>query len=219
MKGNLTTAVGAQASGRWGWGWGPPFRAQEQPQHTHAIRAALPVDVLKDGLVQAQLQAGLVEHFPLVGIPRDEAIHLHGFTLAYPVTPGLSLGRKEGHTRQGTRQDGGSPRDGEMMLCSTGCEWLALRGGSHGNDCGAELTRVPAIPSRVLLSPPVIYGVTLVCWDTVPRETWLPPSPACGLRAGTRSQEAALLSGKMCHSEPANPIVKLFSFYDRNFHT
>lgn len=97
--------------------------------------------------------------------------------------------------------------------------WLSEVGGGHGTDSEAELTLVPAIPSRALLSPPIIYGVTPECWDTVPRGTWLPPSPACSLRAGLRSQEAALLSGEMSHSEPAAPLVKIFSFYHRNFHT
>lgn len=71
--------------------------------HTHSIGAALSVYVLKNSLVQAQLQAGLVKHFPLVGVPSNETIHLHGLALAYPMTSGLSLGRREGHTHHVTR--------------------------------------------------------------------------------------------------------------------
>lgn len=40
-------------------------------QCTHSIGAALSVDVLKNSLVQAQLQAGLVKHFPLIGVSSD----------------------------------------------------------------------------------------------------------------------------------------------------
>ena len=133
------------------------------------------------------------------------------------MTPGLSLGRKEGHMRQVTRRMVRAWGMGKWCLCSTWCEWLALIGGGHGTDSGAELTPVPAIPSRALLSPPVIYGVIPVRWDTVPRGTWLPPSPACSLRAGTRSQEAALLSGEMSHSEPAAPLVKIFFILPEKF--
>lgn len=91
------------------------LRAPGQGCDTHSIGAALAVDVLENSLVQTQLQAGLVKHLPLIGVPSDEAIHLHCFTLAYPVTSGLSLGRKEGHIHHVTRYNGSSPRNREML--------------------------------------------------------------------------------------------------------
>lgn len=46
---------------------------------------------LQDGLVQAQLQTGLVEHFPLVAVPGDEAVDLDGLGLANPMAASLGL--------------------------------------------------------------------------------------------------------------------------------
>lgn len=46
---------------------------------------------LQDGLVQAQLQTGLVEHFPLVAVPGDEAVYLDGLGLANPMAASLGL--------------------------------------------------------------------------------------------------------------------------------
>lgn len=66
---------------------GPPG----SPGSAHPVEASLAVYVLEDGLVQAQLQAGLVKHLPLVGVPGDQSVDLHGFALTNPVTPRLSL--------------------------------------------------------------------------------------------------------------------------------
>lgn len=91
------------------------LKLQRRYSHTHSIGAALSVDVLKNSLVQTQLQAGLIKHFSLIGVPSNEAIHLHSFTLAYPVTSGLSLERKEGHTHPVTRYNGSGPMNREML--------------------------------------------------------------------------------------------------------
>lgn len=91
------------------------LRLQGRYHHTHSIGAALSVDVLKNSLVQTQLQAGLIKHFSLIGVPSNEAIHFHSFTLAYPVTSGLGLGRKEGHTHHVTRYNGSGPTNREML--------------------------------------------------------------------------------------------------------
>ena len=46
---------------------------------------------LEDGLVEPQLQTGLVEHLPLVAVPGDQAVDLDRLGLADTVTPGLGL--------------------------------------------------------------------------------------------------------------------------------
>lgn len=66
-----------------------PLAPLQQP--TYPIGAALAVNVLQHGFIQAQLQAGLVEHLPLVGVPGDEAIDLHCLALPDPVATSLSL--------------------------------------------------------------------------------------------------------------------------------
>lgn len=67
---------------------------------------------LQHGLVQPQFEAGFIEHLPLVGIPRDEAVDLHRLALPDPVTPRLSL--EEGRRgrvgiRSGRRQRDAKP--------------------------------------------------------------------------------------------------------------
>lgn len=67
-------------------------------QPTYPVGAALAVDVLQHSLIQAQFQAGLVKHLPLVGVPGDEAIDLHRLALPDPVAASLSLGGGGGHS-------------------------------------------------------------------------------------------------------------------------
>lgn len=56
-----------------------------------AVGVLSPAHALEDGLVQAQLQTGLVEHFPLVAIPGNEPVDLDGLGLADTMAPGLGL--------------------------------------------------------------------------------------------------------------------------------
>lgn len=61
------------------------------------VDASFAVDVLEDGFIQAQLQAGLVKHLPLVGVAGDESVDLHRLPLANPMAAGLGLqGSTEG---------------------------------------------------------------------------------------------------------------------------
>ena len=46
---------------------------------------------LQHGAVQTQLQAGLVQHLPLVRVPGDQAVHLHSLVLPDAVAASLSL--------------------------------------------------------------------------------------------------------------------------------
>lgn len=46
---------------------------------------------LEDGLVEPQLQTGLVEHLPLIAVPGDQTVDLDGLGLADTMTPGLGL--------------------------------------------------------------------------------------------------------------------------------
>lgn len=46
---------------------------------------------LQNGLVKAQLQTGLIEHFPLVAVPGDEAVDLDSLGLANPMAASLGL--------------------------------------------------------------------------------------------------------------------------------
>lgn len=57
----------------------------------HPIKASFSVDILENSFVQAQLQTGLVEHFPLVRIPGDQSVDFHRFALTYPVAACLGL--------------------------------------------------------------------------------------------------------------------------------
>lgn len=46
---------------------------------------------LEDGLVEPQLQAGLVEHLPLVAVPGDQTVYLDRLRLADTMAPSLGL--------------------------------------------------------------------------------------------------------------------------------
>ena len=46
---------------------------------------------LQHSLVKAQLEAGLVKHLPLIGVPSDQSVDLHCLALANPVASGLGL--------------------------------------------------------------------------------------------------------------------------------
>lgn len=50
---------------------------------------------LQHGLVQAQLQAGLVKHLPLVAVPGDQPVDLHRLGLADAVASSLGLDDKK----------------------------------------------------------------------------------------------------------------------------
>lgn len=66
---------------------------------------------------------------------------------------------------------------GKWCYVPPGCEWLALRGGNHGTDCGAELTPVPAIPSRALpFTSRYLWGDPRVLGYSAEGPGFLPPS-------------------------------------------
>lgn len=46
---------------------------------------------LEDGLVEPQLETGLVEHLPLIAVPGDQTVDLDCLGLADTMTPGLGL--------------------------------------------------------------------------------------------------------------------------------
>ena len=74
-----------------------PWCTRQKGKGSHPVDVALLVaaHALQDSPVQPQLQAGLVQHLPLVGVPGDQAVHLDGFGLADAVTPGLGLDVEE----------------------------------------------------------------------------------------------------------------------------
>ena len=61
-----------------------------------------PAHALQHSLVQAQLQAGLVKHLPLVGVPGDQPVDLDRLRLANPVAAGLGLERRGAGPTQDT---------------------------------------------------------------------------------------------------------------------
>lgn len=58
---------------------------------SHPVQASLAVNVLEDGFVQPQLQAGLVKHLPLIRVPGDQPVDLNRFALTNPVAASLGL--------------------------------------------------------------------------------------------------------------------------------
>ncbi len=65
---------------------------------THpAVGVLSSTHALEDGLVEPQLQTGLVEHFPLVAVSCDQTVDLDCFGLADTMTSGLGL--EEGTSR------------------------------------------------------------------------------------------------------------------------
>lgn len=76
---------------------------------THpAVGVLSSTHALEDGLVEPQLQTGLVEHFPLVAVPGDQTVDLDRLGLADTMTPGLGL-------------DEDTFRDSETLFYSTFC--------------------------------------------------------------------------------------------------
>lgn len=57
----------------------------------HPIEASFTVDVLENGFVQSQFQTGLVKHFPLIRVPRNQSVDFHRFTLTNPMAACLGL--------------------------------------------------------------------------------------------------------------------------------
>lgn len=53
---------------------------------------------LQHSFVKAQLEAGLVKHLPLIGVPGDQSVDLHCLALANPVASGLCL--REGEEKR-----------------------------------------------------------------------------------------------------------------------
>lgn len=59
---------------------------------THpAVGVLSATHALEDGLVEPELQTGLVKHLPLVAVPGDQAVDLHRLGLADTMTSRLSL--------------------------------------------------------------------------------------------------------------------------------
>lgn len=56
-----------------------------------AVGILPPAHALEDGLVQAQLQTGLVEHLPLVAVPGNQPVDLDRLGLANTMTASLGL--------------------------------------------------------------------------------------------------------------------------------
>lgn len=56
-----------------------------------AVGILSPAHALEDGLVQAQLQTGLVEHFPLIAVPGNQPVDLDRLGLANAMTASLGL--------------------------------------------------------------------------------------------------------------------------------
>lgn len=68
-----------------------------------AVGILPPAHALEDGLVQAQLQTGLVEHLPLVAVPGNQPVDLDRLGLANTVTASLGL-EDDTLTRSNIRQ-------------------------------------------------------------------------------------------------------------------
>lgn len=69
---------------------GAPLMSVYDVSHP-AVGVLSSTHALEDGLVEPQLQAGLVKHLPLVAVPGDQAVYLDRLRLADTMTPSLGL--------------------------------------------------------------------------------------------------------------------------------
>lgn len=216
VKVNLKTAVGRKNLER------PQLcdnclGPQSRRRHTHPVGAALSVDVLKNSLVQTQLQAGLVKHFSLIGVPSNEAIHLHSLTLAYPVTTGLSLRRRRVTYVMSPDTMAVAWRLGKC-LNSMCYKWSNLAVMSHRTDLGTKFTQMSAVLSRSLVR--VTHYLLSDCHvpgsSTEKNTVHSPPWLVTFVEALNPRHCPALLGNA---SELVAPLFNFLSFYYRKCRT